>query len=109
MKVNVEEGNFTIKFRLGAPFTGNGTLPRKGMELALQPATLRQLLAELSSEYKFAGRFPVRLLDARSGDVSQDYGVLVNGKEYELLPERLNTGMKQGDEVEINMVMLGGG
>ncbi len=109
MIVNIEEGNFTIRFKLGAPFSGDRGLPRKEMELPLQPPTLKQLVSELSREYKFAGRFPVRLLDSRNGEVSQDFGVSVNGVEYELLPERLETGIKQGDEVEVTMVMLGGG
>lgn len=109
MKVNIEEGNFTIKFRLGKPFITDTGLPRKEMEIALQPETLSQLLAELTSNYKFAGRFPVRLLDSRNGEVSQDFGVSVNGVEYELLSERLDTPLREGDELEITMVMLGGG
>ncbi|GEM_PF-5078702 len=109
MKVNIEEGNFTIRVKLGAAFAGDGRVPRKELELPLDSGTLKQLLGELTDKYKFAGRFPVRLVDLRTGEVSRDFGVSVNGVEYELLPERLETGVKQGDELEITMIMLGGG
>lgn len=109
MKVNIEEGNFTIKLRLGRAFAADSGLPRKDLDLSPDPAMLKQLLTELTRNYKFAGRFPVRVLDPRDGDVSRDFGVSVNGVEYELLPDRLDTPLKEGDDLEITMVMLGGG
>ncbi|MBI2935011.1 MAG: hypothetical protein HYY29_05510 [Chloroflexi bacterium] len=109
MKIHLEEGNFTIRVRIEAPFTSGNGLPRKEMDLGSSSATVKHLLSELTSNYRFAGRFPVRLLDRHGSEVSHDYGVSVNGVEYELLPERLDTALKRGDEVEITMVMLGGG
>ncbi|MBI4330520.1 MAG: MoaD/ThiS family protein [Chloroflexi bacterium] len=109
MKLNIEEGNFTIKLRLGRPFAGESGLPRKEMDVSPGPATLKQLLTALTQNYRFAGRFPIRLLDPMDGEVSRDFGVSVNGTEYELLPDRLETPVKEGDDLEITMVMLGGG
>ena len=79
------------------------------MDLPVSYGTLREFLAEWSQSYKYAGRFPLALLDSGSREIRSDFGVSVYGIEYELLPEGLETQLREGDELDVTMVMLGGG
>jgi len=74
-------------------------------ELEIQTATLRNLLQELSN--KFQGR--VELIDPRTGDVDIDCFLFINGSIHYSLPRGLDTELKNGDEVEITFLGLGGG
>jgi hypothetical protein len=55
-----------------------------------------------------AGRseFPFILPD---GKIDPEVEVLLNGLEYPFLPKKLDTDLKDGDEVEIMLLALGGG
>lgn len=74
-------------------------------ELEIQTATLRNLLQELSN--RFQGR--VELIDPRTGDVDIDCFLFINGSIHYSLPRGLDTELKNGDEVEITFLGLGGG
>ncbi|MFC1871636.1 hypothetical protein ACFLYF_04475 [Chloroflexota bacterium] len=60
------------------------------------------MLAGLSGQYDRAGVdfHPVK---PETGEVPADYDVSVNGKNYVSLPEGINTRLKTGDEVVINI------
>jgi molybdopterin converting factor small subunit len=74
-------------------------------ELEIQTATLRSVLQELSNRSQ--GR--VDLIDRRTGDVDIDCFVFINGLLHYSLPRGLDTELKNGDEVKITFLGLGGG
>ncbi len=65
--------------------------------------TLRDLLVELTREYKRVNT-DFEPIDAATNDVDFDYDVYVNGKNYISLPYNLDAQLKQGDEVRVKMV-----
>jgi molybdopterin converting factor small subunit len=74
-------------------------------ELEIQAATVRGLLEELSDRSQ--GR--VELIDHRTGDVDIDCFLSINGSLHYSLPRGLDTELKNGDEVKITFLGLGGG
>ena len=84
--------------KLGGPFTSGA------LELGSEEIMLRGILDELS---KSCG---LEFVDPNRGEVNhEDYAVYVNGREYWLLPSRLDTKLHNEDEVKIDIVILGGG
>ena len=71
--------------------------------LDIETPTLKRVLVELSKR----NRTP--LLDPAGGEVQSDFKIYLNGVDYERLPERIETVLKNGDQVEANLVMLAGG
>ncbi len=63
-------------------------------DLDTKSSTLGELVEELSANY---------------GVMYPDCEVLLNGRSYQVLPKGLETRLKDGDEVEVQMFMLGGG
>ena len=51
--------------------------------------------------------FPFIAADA--DDLRRDIEVSINGKDVWFYPDTLNTRLKNGDSVEVNLVPLGGG
>ncbi len=109
MIVFIEERTFSVKVKLGKPFLNNDGHAQREMDMRTPYGTLREFLAEMSKIYKYAGRFPLNILNIKSKEINSDFGISVNGVENELLPERLETTLREGDELEISMIMLGGG
>ncbi len=68
-------------------------------------ATLRGLLMELSE--RSPGK--VEFVDSKSNEVDDSFLVSINGRDYQFLPERLETKLKDGDEVEVSVMMFAGG
>ena len=75
------------------------------VELEIQSPTLRSVLEELSNRSQ--GR--VELIDPRTGDVEIDCFLFINGSIHYSLPRGLDTELKNGDEVKITFLGLGGG
>ncbi|MBI2935010.1 MAG: MoaD/ThiS family protein [Chloroflexi bacterium] len=68
--------------------------------------TLRQLLDELSRR----SQGTMEIIRPRTREVNpEDFTVLVNGREYPFLPQRLDTALNDGDTVEVMITVLGGG
>ena len=65
--------------------------------------TLRDLLNDVSRKIHF------ELFDPKSGDLKDDFEIIINNKEIWFHPERFETQIQNGDTVEIYMVPLGGG
>ena len=81
-------------------------LGQKGKaELEIQTATLKGVLQELSNRSQ--GR--VELIDPRTEDVDIDCFLFINGSLHYSLPRGLDTELKNGDEVKITFLGLGGG
>ena len=77
----------------------------KETDLETQSTTLGALLEELHNKRKFD------VLDSERREVHSDCDVLLNGQSYQVLPDGLDTKLRDGDKVEITMFlfMLGGG
>ena len=80
-------------------------------EVELEDArpTIRALLEELSREYS---KEKVTFIDPETDEVDpEEYLVMVNGRAWEFLPQRLETEIKEGDRVSVTkwLDLLGGG
>ncbi len=89
-----------MKIILKSPFNVNG------IEVETQRATLGGLLAELSHHDTLTN---IRFFDLVAGEVYPDCDVQLNGQSYEALGGGMDTGLKDGDQVEIIMFTLAGG
>jgi len=72
------------------------------MEIAIRGETLRELLVELSNQYKQAN-VDFEPVNPKTNDVDFDYDVSVNGKNYIRLSKGLDTKLRSGNEVIIKM------
>jgi molybdopterin converting factor small subunit len=99
-KVSREEGECKIPW-LYAPWP---EAEQKGVvEIETQGDSLRALLTEVSNRYKKAN-VDFDPFEAGTGEILSDYDVSVNGKSYVSLRGGLDTALKAGDEVIIDMV-----
>jgi sulfur carrier protein ThiS len=90
-----------MKVRLSS----NIPLGGEEMELGEPEVTLRSLLERLSE--KGAGR--PSFIDPQTGEVSRMFAISVNKRQYDSLPSRLDTKLKDNDSVEIALAMFAGG
>ena len=65
--------------------------------------TIGDLLRHVGEQMNFP------LVAANADDLRRDIEVSINGKEVWFYPSALNTPLKEGDSVEVNVVPLGGG
>ncbi len=72
-------------------------------EFEIGTPTLRKVILELAKKSQFS------LFDSEEGEVQSDFKVYLNGIEFERLPEKMDTELKNGDRVEVNLVILAGG
>ena len=72
-------------------------------ELEIENPTLRKILLELSNRTKFSIFNPV------SNEIHGEFKVYLNGVEYEDPSHGIDTELKEGDEVEVTLVVLSGG
>jgi ThiS family. len=63
-------------------------------------------LDELSIDY---GLTKIEFFNSGSGEVYPDCEVLVNGHSHRLLADGLDTKLKDGDKIEIMIIVLPGG
>lgn len=68
--------------------------------------TIRRLLAELSVQ--FGMEFRKMVFDLETGEISSHIRVLVNGRHYAHIPDRLETRLKDGDDIAIFPPIAGG-
>jgi MoaD family protein len=71
-----------------------------------QTQTLNQLLDWLSSQ--LGQEFTDLVIDPQTNTLSQHVSVLVNGRHYSHLPDKLDTQLIEGDEVAIFPPLAGG-
>ncbi len=65
--------------------------------------TLAALLSELSQRYQDAG-VDLKFVDGRTGQLDLDCDVSLNDRNYLRLPAGLDTRLKDGDEVKVNIL-----
>jgi len=68
--------------------------------------TVDGLLHELSAKY--GEDFRKKIFDSETNVLSRHIRILVNGRHYYHLPEKLNTQLHEGDEVSLFPPIAGG-
>jgi len=76
------------------------------IELEVDDMTLRGLLDRLCEE--FGDDLKNQVFDTKSEKISDMLKVLVNGRHYTTLPEKLETYLKTGDEIALFPPLAGG-
>ena len=76
------------------------------LELETEKATLRDALNVLCNQY--GERFQGILLDPSTKEIKRSNLVLLNGQPYINLGKRLDTELKDGDEITFSPVLAGG-
>ncbi|MBI4288318.1 MAG: MoaD/ThiS family protein [Chloroflexi bacterium] len=76
-------------------------------ELALPDGrnTVRQLLEELSER----NWRKIRFIDTRTNDIDDFFVVQVNGADCHSLPGGIDTSLKDGDRVQLDVIIFMGG
>jgi molybdopterin converting factor small subunit len=72
------------------------------VQMEVEGQTLRDLLAEISRQYKQAN-IDFEPINPANNDLDFDYHALVNGKDYLVLSHGLDTKLNDGDEVRVKM------
>ena len=67
--------------------------------------TLRTLLQQVARKSEGA----VEIINPQSGRVDDEYFILVNGRDFQTLPQGLETELNDGDEVDVGLTILTGG
>lgn len=76
------------------------------IEWELDDITLRNLLDRLCEE--FGGDLEAQVFDPKTQDISNMLKVLVNGRHYTTLDEKLETVLQDGDEISLFPPVAGG-
>ncbi|UCF85582.1 MAG: MoaD/ThiS family protein [Desulfobacteraceae bacterium] len=76
------------------------------LEIEMENATLRAVLSNLCK--RFGQEFSDLIFDGKTKDLSDHIRVLVNGRHYKYLPNRLDTELEEGDEVALFPPLAGG-
>ena len=92
-----------MKIKLKSNLDLAGPFKEGFLELEAKEVTLRAVLIEL------AERSGVPFIEA-GGDVNPlDYAISLDGREYSLLPGRLDTKLVKDSELVVEVIMTGGG
>ncbi len=96
-----------MKIKVKGYLTFKKTVGDKGvLEMEMEDATIRGLLSDLSE--RFGQEFRDLIFDPKTKNLSNHIRVLVNGRHYNHLPNRLDTKLKEGDEVSLFPTIAGG-
>ena len=79
---------------------------KSSLEVETDTATLRNLLDDLAD--RFGKDFSDLIFDPKTKDFAGHLMLLVNGRNYLSMPDRLDTALKDGDEVAIFPPIAGG-
>ena len=76
------------------------------MELEIGNLSLMELLDELSD--LFGERFSQMVFDESGRELNPHIRILINGRHYSHIPQKLNTPLQPGDEVALFPPVMGG-
>ena len=96
MKIKVT-GYLTLKKAMG---------DESVLEIEMENATIREVLSGLSK--RFGRDFSDLIFDEKTKGLSDHIRVLVNGRHYKHLPNRLDTELEEGDEIALFPPLAGG-
>lgn len=96
-----------MKIKVKGYLTLKKTVGDKGvLEMEMEDATIRGVLSDLAE--RFGQEFRDLIFDPKTKNLSNHIRVLVNGRHYNHLPNRLDTKLKEGDEVSLFPTIAGG-
>lgn len=96
-----------MKFVVKAYFSlEKATGGKSPVEIEKASSTLGELLEELAG--RFGGEFTEAVYDSERRAPAMHIMLLVNGRNYLSLPERLETPLKDGDEIALFPPLAGG-
>jgi len=96
-----------MKIRVKAFLTLRQGMGNQGsLEMETGEITIRDLLTALCRDY--GEGFEKMIFDPCANTLSGHTKVLVNGRHYSTLPEKLDTRLKEGDEVALFPPLAGG-
>ncbi|MBF8265884.1 MAG: hypothetical protein HW384_1748 [Dehalococcoidia bacterium] len=75
------------------------------MEFTQSRVTLRDVIQKLSQRQQGLGV----IKESNPMEIDAGFDVRVNGRDYVFLPQRLDSLLKAGDQVEVSVSALGGG
>ncbi|MGB3399800.1 MAG: MoaD family protein [Candidatus Deferrimicrobiaceae bacterium] len=96
MKIKVK-GYLTLKKAMG---------DNAAFEMEIENATIKDVLRDLAGI--FGPDFKDAIFDSKTNTLHRHVRVLVNGRHYIYLPNRLDTRLKAEDEVALFPVVAGG-
>ena len=76
------------------------------LELEIGNLTLIELLYELAD--RFGDRFAQMVFDKAGKGLNQNVRILINGRHYSHIPQKLNTPLQAGDEISLFPPIMGG-
>jgi len=76
------------------------------LEFEIGDITLMELLDELSD--KFGERFSRMVFDEAAKELNPHIRILINGRHYSHMPQKLNTRLQEGDDIAIFPPIMGG-
>jgi len=76
------------------------------LEIEADTLTIRQLLEKLCN--RFGENLRDMIFDPEDQKENQNIKILINGRHYRHLPDGLDSGLADGDEVSIFPLMAGG-
>ena len=79
---------------------------RPFIEIDSDSTTIEELLEHLFAGY--GPEFRAMILDAETGGISPNTQILVNGRHYRTLPNKLKSLLKSGDEISLFPPIAGG-
>ena len=80
---------------------------QRSLEICVKDAvTIREILEELSE--RFGKPFDDVMYDPATGEISSSNQILLNGRHYKYLPNQLDTGLSDGDELALFPPVVGG-
>lgn len=96
MKIKVK-GYLTIKKAMGNKLS---------LHLEFERATVKEVLDAMCK--KLGRDFSDVVSDKQTGELSEHIRVFVNGRHYSFMPKRMDTELKDGDELSIFPPVAGG-
>lgn len=79
---------------------------QSALELETCDLTLIELLSELA--HRFDDRFSKIIFDETGKRLNPHIRILINGRHYSHIPQKLNTRLQEGDEVALFPPVAGG-
>ena len=95
-----------MKIRARGYLTFKEKINNQTLELDLDSISLKDFLEKLCLEQ--GDELRRILFDPQTEEVQRQISLLVNGRHYTHLPDRLNTALKDGDQVDIFPPIAGG-
>jgi hypothetical protein len=92
-----------MRIVLKSNFSLSGPLSEGEVVLKEEDMTLRDLLGVLE------GNSGIHFIDPKNGEIDSTFEIHVNGREHWLQSNGLDYKLRDGDEVDIRVVMFAGG